>query len=182
MENNVILVDENDKEIGTMPKLEAHKKGLLHRAFSIVIWNEKEEMLIQKRAYGKYHSAGLWSNTCCSHPLPGEITEDAADRRLKEECNFNTPLEYRFNFIYKTELENQLTENELDHVFVGKYNHTPVPNTEEISELRWICMDDLIFEMNQYPDQFTYWFKKLALDYTNQISSQIKQSLPHESL
>ena len=139
-------------------------------------------MLIQKRAYGKYHSAGLWSNTCCSHPLPGEITEDAADRRLKEECNFNTPLEYRFNFIYKTELENQLTENELDHVFVGKYNHTPVPNTEEISELRWICMDDLIFEMNQYPDQFTYWFKKLALDYTNQISSQIKQSLPHESL
>ena len=122
MENDkVILVNEHDDMVGIMDKMEAHQQGLLHRAFSIFIFNTKGEMLLQQRAFSKYHSGGLWTNACCSHPLPGEKTEDAAQRRLKEEIGFETSLEKIFDFVYKAAFENGLTEHEFDHVFAGEY-------------------------------------------------------------
>ncbi len=124
----VILVDENDNELGKEEKLKAHKEGKLHRCFSILIFNSKEELLIQKRAKNKYHSGGLWANTCCSHPKPGEDTEIAAHRRLKEEFGFDCELKQLFNFTYKKTFDNGLTENEFDHVFIGITNSEPIPN------------------------------------------------------
>ena len=161
---NVILVDEKDNQVGLMPKLEAHQKGLLHRAFSIFIFNSDYKLLLQKRAYSKYHSGGLWTNTCCSHPRDGEDTIDAANRRLYEEMGIKTSLRKVFDFIYKANLDNNLTENEFDHVFYGVYNNDPVINTEEADDFKWIDMETLRNDIDNNPDQFTVWFK-IGFDY-----------------
>ncbi|MEQ6120921.1 isopentenyl-diphosphate Delta-isomerase [Reichenbachiella sp. MALMAid0571] len=159
----VILVNNKDVETGSMEKLEAHKSGLLHRAISVFIFNDQNELLLQKRALNKYHSAGLWTNTCCSHPRAGEDTKAAASRRLQEEMGLNTDLKWCFSFHYKAELENGLTENELDHVFIGKHNEAPIPNAEEVSEWKYINLDVLKSDINSNPEDYTFWFK-LILD------------------
>ena len=161
---NVILVDEKDNQVGLMPKLEAHQKGLLHRAFSVFVFNSNYELVLQKRASSKYHSGGLWTNTCCSHPRDGEDTIDAANRRLYEEMGIKTSLRKVFDFIYKAELDNNLTENEFDHVFYGVYNNDPVINIEEADDFKWIDMETLRNDIDNNPDQFTVWFK-IAFDY-----------------
>jgi isopentenyl-diphosphate delta-isomerase len=157
-EEKVILVNEHDDMVGTMDKMEAHKQGLLHRAFSVFIFNKKGEMLLQQRALNKYHSAGLWTNACCSHPMPGEKTKDAAQRRLMEELGFETPIEEIFDFTYKAEFENGLVEHEFDHVFAGEYegnlNIDPAEvkdyTNKEISEIKSMLQD--------HPQKFTAWF------------------------
>lgn len=164
----VILVDENDVPRGTMEKLEAHRKGELHRAFSIFVFNSKQEMLLQKRASGKYHSGGLWTNTCCSHPVPNENMEITAHKRLKEEMGFDCDIKEIFHFTYKTALENELTEHELDHVFIGYYNDVPQVNAEEVEEWKYIAIDTLQKSITQHPEEFTVWFKLVyprVLDY-----------------
>jgi isopentenyl-diphosphate delta-isomerase len=160
MEEKVILVDENDKQVGTEEKLKAHQKGLLHRAFSIFIFNSQGEMLIHERAKTKYHSGGLWTNACCSHPREGETIEQAAHRRLQEEFGFACPLKEVFSFTYKAELDHGLTEHEFDHVLVGKYDG-PIekPNPEEIDNWCYIRMQDLQDELADRGHLFTVWFK-----------------------
>ena len=160
----VILVDENDNQVGVMPKLEAHQKGLLHRAFSIFIFNSKYELLLQKRASSKYHSGGLWTNTCCSHPREGEDTLDAANRRLIEEMGIETSLRKVHDFIYKAELDNNLTEHEFDHVFYGIYNEDPIINEDEADDFKWIDMDSLNEDIKTNGNNYTIWFK-IAFEY-----------------
>lgn len=155
----VILVDEKDNALGRMEKLEAHEKGLLHRAFSVFIFNHRHEMLLQQRALSKYHSAGLWTNACCSHPRPDEETALAAVRRLKEEMGLETPLTYKGNFVYKTEFENGLTEHEFDHVFTGTTNQQPVINLQEVEDYKWLTIEDIKTRITTQPDEFTTWFK-----------------------
>jgi len=159
MNDRVILVDEKDSPLGEMDKLEAHQKGLLHRAFSIFIFNDKDELLLQRRARGKYHSGSLWTNTCCSHPRPNESTEEAATRRLKEEMGIETILEKKFDFIYRARLDHSLTEYEFDHVFTGRYNKQPVLNREEASGHRWISIRELRREITRCPEAFSAWLK-----------------------
>lgn len=154
----VILVNENDIPLGTMEKMEAHRKALLHRAFSIFIFNNKGEMLLQQRAAEKYHSAGLWTNACCSHPRPGEDTGEAAKRRLYEELGFTTPLEKIFNFTYKSEFDNGLTEFEFDHVYTGLYDQAIYPNRVEVSDYSYRSLDDIRASLELYPHKFTSWF------------------------
>ena len=160
----VILVDENDTQVGLMPKLEAHQKGLLHRAFSVFIFNNNYQLLLQKRAVSKYHSGGLWTNTCCSHPREGEETINAANRRLIEEMGIKTNLRKVFDFIYKAELDNELTEYEFDHVFYGLYNEDPIINTEEADDFKWIDMETLNNDISANGQNYTVWFK-IAFDY-----------------
>ena len=160
----VILVDENDTQVGLMHKLEAHQKGLLHRAFSVFIFNSNHQLLLQKRAVSKYHSGGLWTNTCCSHPREGEETINAANRRLIEEIGIKTNLRKVFDFIYKAELDNELTENEFDHVFYGLYNEDPIINTEEADDFKWIDMETLNNDITANGQNYTVWFK-IAFDY-----------------
>lgn len=159
----VILVDKNDVELGTMEKMEAHHQGALHRAISVFLFNDKQELLLQKRAEGKYHSANLWTNTCCSHPRPGETEKDAASRRLKEEMGIQTPLTWCLKFHYETKLERGLTENELDHVFIGHSTDLPQPDPDEVSDYKYISIEALKTDMASRPDTYTYWFK-LILD------------------
>jgi isopentenyl-diphosphate delta-isomerase len=156
---HVILVDEADRETGTMEKIEAHAKGMLHRAFSILLFNSKGEILIQKRAHTKYHSAGLWTNTCCSHPAPGELMKDATRRKLMQEMGIDEPSDFAFKFMYRTELENNLVEHELDHVFLGKFDGQPAINVKEVEAYRWVSLDALRKEIEMSPENFTYWFK-----------------------
>lgn len=155
----VILVNEEDQEIGTMEKLQAHREGVLHRAFSVFIFNKKGELLLQKRAAGKYHSAGLWTNTCCSHPRPGEKAGQAAHRRLKEEMGLQCRVSPAFTFVYRAEMENGLTEHELDHVFTGVSDDVPVPNNKEVAEWKYVNLDELDRLLKTNPKQFTEWFK-----------------------
>ncbi|MBI1835997.1 MAG: isopentenyl-diphosphate Delta-isomerase [Flavobacteriia bacterium] len=169
----VILVDQNDHVIGSMEKLEAHQKGLLHRAFSIFIFNSKNELLIHKRAMGKYHSEGLWTNTCCSHPVPGESIIEAAHRRLQEEMGFDCEIESVFSFVYDVALENQLIEHELDHVIVGRFDGKPVLNLEEASEYKWETLDNIIADIESNSDAFTYWFKVILEKYMGQLTKAI---------
>lgn len=161
MENKelILLVDEADREIGYEEKLKVHEKALLHRAFSIFIFNSKEEMLLQKRDKGKYHSPGLWTNTCCSHQRKGEALKEAIHRRLQEEMGFDAELKERFTFIYRAEFDNGLTEYELDHVFTGMYEGPIKPNSSEVEDYRWISFEDLITELKEKPETYTYWFK-----------------------
>ena len=163
-EDNVILVDENDNQFGLMPKLEAHQKGVLHRAFSVFIFNNKYELLLQKRASSKYHSGGLWTNTCCSHPREDEDILDAANRRLIEEMGIETTLRKVYEFTYKAELDNDLIEHEFDHVFYGVYNEDPSINTDEADDFKWIDMDSLNQDIKKNEDIYTVWFK-IAFEY-----------------
>lgn len=154
----VILVNEFDEPIGSMEKMEAHEKALLHRAFSVFLFNKKGEMLLQKRAATKYHSPSLWTNACCSHPMPGEITEQAALRRLEEELGFITSLKKAFHFTYMADFDNGLTEHEFDHVFVGEYEGDMQLNPEEVSEVCYRSMADIRADIDRNPDNYTAWF------------------------
>jgi len=158
-EEYVILVNEKDEEVGKMEKLQAHQEGKLHRAFSIFIVNSKKEILIQQRAATKYHSAGLWSNTCCGHPRPSEITKEAALRRLNEEMGMIVELKYLFQFTYLSKLENNLTEHELDHVFIGFSDETPVGNPKEISDWKYVKIEILENELKTNSEKYTTWLK-----------------------
>jgi isopentenyl-diphosphate delta-isomerase len=155
----VILVNEEDQPIGQMEKMEAHQKGLLHRAFSVLIFNSKDQVLLQKRASSKYHSGGLWTNTCCSHPRPGETVLYAANRRLMEEMGMTADLTERFHFIYKTDLDNDLVEHELDHVLVGQSDDLPKLNSDEAEDFKYIDLETLKQELNSSPENYTVWFK-----------------------
>lgn len=157
-QEEVILVNEFDSPLGVMEKMEAHRKALLHRAFSIFIFNGKGEMLLQQRSSQKYHSAGLWTNACCSHPRPGEDTLDAAVRRLKEELGFITPLQKIFDFTYRSEFGNGLTEFEFDHVFIGRYDDPVFPNQEEVSDYCFKPLDDIRAGLESDPQKYTAWF------------------------
>jgi isopentenyl-diphosphate delta-isomerase len=159
MEKKVVLVDENDKEIGIANKSEAHQKGLLHRAFSIFVFNRKGEMLLQQRALHKYHSGGLWSNACCSHPQPQEETLVAANRRLKEELGIEANLERLFHFIYQTEFTNGLMEYEYDHVFVGEFEGPISIDKAEINDFCFQGMPGLQLLVKEHPEKFTTWFR-----------------------
>ena len=159
MEEQVILVDTKDNPIGKMNKLEAHQKGLLHRAISIFIFNSNGKMLIQKRALHKYHTPGLWSNSACSHPRTNELTKKAAERRLKEEMGLSCDLFFSFSFLYKASFDNGLIENELDHVYIGFSDNEPKLNPSEVCDYRYVYADDLLKEVKTSPEQFTPWFK-----------------------
>jgi isopentenyl-diphosphate delta-isomerase len=157
-EEEVILVDEKDNPLGLIGKMEAHKKGLLHRAFSVFILNSKHELLIQKRAYTKYHSAGLWTNTCCSHQRKEESSIQAGQRRLFEEMGFNAPLKELFSFIYKTSFDNGLIEHELDHVLLGFSDDSPKINSDEVYNFEWINLETLNKDLISNTDKYTVWF------------------------
>lgn len=156
---NVILVDEQDNEIGLMEKMEAHEKGLLHRAFSVFIFNSKNELMLQQRSEDKYHSGGLWTNTCCSHPRAGESLQGAATRRMMEEMGFSCELNYEFSFIYKAHLDNNLTEHELDHVFFGFYDGLPHLNPQEAKAWEYASLEEIKNDIYNNPQQYTEWFK-----------------------
>ncbi len=163
MQEEVILVNEADKQIGVMEKQEAHEKGLLHRAFSVFIFNDKGEMLLQQRAMDKYHSGGLWTNACCSHPRPGEGTLRAAQRRLKEEMGIETELTFKSSFTYKTAFDNGLTEHEFDHIFTGIYNDVPKINPNEVHSFCWKSVESTKNSVKTMPGIYTSWFK-IALE------------------
>ena len=158
-EEHVILVDENDNQIGLMPKMEAHEKALLHRAFSVFIFNNKNELMLQQRAAHKYHSPKLWTNTCCSHQRDGETNLEAGKRRLKEEMGFVTDLQEKTSFIYKAPFENGLTEHELDHIMVGYYNEEPHLNKDEVASWKWMSLEDVKSDIARNPQYYTAWFK-----------------------
>jgi len=157
-EEKVILVNSNDEPIGLMPKMEAHEKALLHRAFSVFVINGNNELMLQQRAHQKYHSPGLWTNTCCSHQRDGEENIEAGLRRLQEEMGFETPLEYLFNFIYKAPFDNGLTEHELDHVMLGRFEGEPSINPEEVASWKWMDIDLIHADLNNNPVDYTVWF------------------------
>jgi len=166
MEEKVVLVNKNDEVLGLMGKTEAHEKGLLHRAISIMVFNAKNEVLIQQRADEKYHWAGIWSNTVCTHPRDGESYLDTANRRLFEELGFNTELTEVFDFIYKAkDEESGLTEHELDHVFIGKYEGEIPFNKKEVKAVKWISKDDLLKDIQENPEQFSFWFKIILKEF-----------------
>ncbi len=157
-ENHIILVDENDRETGVMEKMEAHRKGILHRAFSVFIFNPAGEILLQQRAEHKYHSGGLWANACCSHPRPGEDTETAAHRRLLEEMGFDTKLEKIFEFTYKASFSNGLTEHEYDHVFAGEYNGPVLFDTTEVQAAEFVPVEMVRKNLKEQENKFSAWF------------------------
>ncbi len=158
-EENVILVNQNDEQIGLMPKMEAHEKAVLHRAFSVFVLNDKNEIMLQQRASHKYHSPLLWTNTCCSHQRDGETNIQAGSRRLFEEMGFETGLKELFHFIYKAPFDNGLTEHELDHVMIGYYNDEPKINPEEVENWKWMGIEDVAKDIQLHPEIYTVWFK-----------------------
>ena len=173
MSELLILVDENDNEVGSMDKLSAHQTASLHRAFSIFIFNSKGQLLLQQRADEKYHSAALWSNTCCSHPIIGEAISETIARRLDEEMGMKCKLEFKFSFIYKTELENGLTEHEFDHVYFGITDDLPQPNPHEVKGWKYISLDELGNDIKLNPSDYSAWLKIClpgVLNYFDQIS------------
>ena len=159
MEEQVILVDIADRAIGTMEKLAAHREGLLHRAISVFIFDEQGRLLLHQRAAHKYHSANLWTNTCCSHPRPGESAMDAAHRRLHEEMGMEADLSFAFTFRYRAAFDNGLTEHEFDHVFVGRSSDPPSPNPAEVASYKWLSQPDIERDVDTCPDSYTEWFK-----------------------
>ncbi|NBC15906.1 MAG: isopentenyl-diphosphate Delta-isomerase [Bacteroidetes bacterium] len=163
MKEYVVLVNERDEPVGIDEKLQAHIDGVLHRAFSVFVFNSRGDLLLQQRHPGKYHSGGLWSNTCCSHPRPGEAVEHAARRRLREEMGFSCDLERLFGFVYKAQLDHDLYEHEYDHVFVGSYDGAPEPNGAEVSGWRWVRPEQVQAAVAEDPSRYTYWFR-LALN------------------
>lgn len=163
------LVNERDEIIGSGEKMDVHVKGLLHRAFSIVVYNKKGEILIQKRALHKYHSPGLWTNTCCSHPHVDESMDVAVQRRLLEEMGFECELTYQFKFLYKASFSNGLTEHELDHVYVGSYDGEVNINEDEVDSYKWVSKESLLKDVNENPDEYTYWFKHLLQNHETSL-------------
>ena len=168
-EEKVILVNEKDEPIGLMPKMEAHEKGLLHRAFSVFVFNDKNELMLQQRALSKYHSPGLWTNTCCSHQREGESNLEAGKRRLQEEMGFTTDLKDTMAFIYKASFDNGLTEHEFDHILVGNFNAVPNLNPEEVSAWKWMKLEDVQKDMQTHPERYTEWFKIIFDKYYQSI-------------
>ncbi|SEQ80358.1 isopentenyl-diphosphate delta-isomerase [Hyunsoonleella jejuensis] len=158
-EEKVILVNEQDEQIGLMPKMEAHEKALLHRAFSVFVFNNDNELMLQQRALTKYHSPGLWTNTCCSHQREGETNIEAGKRRLQEEMGFVVDLKETIAFIYKAPFDNGLTEYEYDHVLLGTYNGKPNINTEEVADWKWMPLEDVKVDISLHPEHYTAWFK-----------------------
>lgn len=156
---HVILVDAQDKELGIMEKMQAHHEGKLHRAVSVIIFNSQKQMLLQKRAIVKYHSAGLWSNACCSHPRPGEAPIEAAKRRLYEELGIKCELQKMFDFVYEVKLDSGLTEHEFDHVFAGICNDVPLPDPMEVGDWKYMNIDEIKTQIDSKPHDFTEWFK-----------------------
>ena len=169
-EELVILVNENDEKIGLMPKMEAHEKAMLHRAFSVFIFNNKNELMLQQRAADKYHSPLLWANTCCSHQRDGESNLDAGKRRLQEEMGFECDLEEKTSFIYKAPFDNGLTEHELDHIMVGYYNGNPNINPEEVAAYKWMTLEEVKNDIVNQPEIYTAWFKIIFDKYYNYIN------------
>ena len=165
----VILVNEDDHQIGLMEKIEAHKKGILHRAFSVFIFNDSHELLLQKRALNKYHSPGLWTNACCSHPRENESILDASNRRLMEEMGIKTELKPFLAFIYKEQFENGLIEHEFDHVVIGKFNDQPLINSEEVCDWKWVDLDKFYTDINNNSSDYTVWFKIIFKKYYDKI-------------
>lgn len=155
----VILVDETDRPRGVMPKLQAHEEGALHRAFSVFIFNSQGEMLLQKRADHKYHSPGLWTNTCCSHPAPGQDTLEAARERLGMEMGMQAELRYILKFRYKSELDGRLTEHEIDHLYIGRSDDRPVLNPEEASAFKYMSLPEIADDLRAFPEKYTAWFR-----------------------
>ena len=170
IEDKVILVDNNDNQIGLMPKLEAHEKGVLHRAFSVFIFNNHGELMLQRRALTKYHSPGLWTNTCCSHQRDGESNISSGKRRLNEEMGFDTELFEKTSFIYKAKFDNGLIEHEFDHVLVGSYNYSPIINSIEVDCWKWMSLENIKKDINDHPDNYTAWFKIIFEKYYKYIS------------
>jgi isopentenyl-diphosphate Delta-isomerase len=168
-ENKVILVDENDIQTGIAEKLEVHEKALLHRAVSVFLINTSGDWILQKRAFDKYHSNGLWTNACCTHPQPGESVFEAAKRRLREEMGINCTITWLFSFMYKEKLDNRLTENELDHVFFGITDNEPVINTSEVEEWKRISYADLGIDIASSPEKYTFWFREIYERVNRQI-------------
>ena len=171
-EELVILVDENDNQIGLMPKMEAHEKAVLHRAFSVFVFNKKNELMLQQRALQKYHSPGLWTNTCCSHQRDGESNLVAGKRRLFEEMGFITELKETTSFIYKAPFENGLTEHEFDHILVGTYQKDPKINEEEVAAWKWMSLELVKKDINNHPENYTAWFKIIFEKYYNTLEEK----------
>ncbi|WP_460571805.1 isopentenyl-diphosphate Delta-isomerase [Flaviaesturariibacter terrae] len=181
MEPQVVLVNERDEPLGTAGKMDAHERGLLHRAFSVFLFDSAGRMLLQQRAAGKYHGGGLWSNACCSHPLPGEVPGAAAQRRLREELGITVPVQAAFSFTYRAEVENGLIEHEFDHVFTGLYEGIFSLNPDEVAAVRYVSMSELEQELRDNPERFTQWFRliyervhqvwRAAPGYTGQAAS-----------
>ena len=155
----VILVDEQDNVVGAMDKMEAHRKGILHRAFSILIFNSKGEVLLQKRSKEKYHSGGLWTNACCSHPSPEESIEEATRKRLNHEMGIDLQPEFAYKFTYESKLDKNLIQHELDYVFTGIFDGAPVVNKHEVEDWKFVDVKSLRADMDQHPEQYTVWFK-----------------------
>ncbi|MGZ0014852.1 isopentenyl-diphosphate Delta-isomerase [Yeosuana sp. AK3] len=175
-EENVILVNENDEQIGVMPKLEAHEKALLHRAFSVFIFNDANELMLQQRASHKYHSPNLWTNTCCSHQREGESNIQAGKRRLQEEMGFVVDLKESISFIYKAPFDNGLTEHEFDHVLTGKYNGMPKINLEEVANWKWMPLKSVKMDIEKHPELYTEWFKIIFDKFYQYINIQNNES------
>ena len=169
MEEQVILVDTNDQPLGLMPKMEAHEKGVLHRAFSVFVLNDKGELMLQQRALHKYHSPGLWTNTCCSHQRDGETNIAAGKRRLHEEMGFVTELREVTSFIYKAPFDNGLTEHELDHIMIGNFNNTPNINPEEVASWKWMPVEAVRDDIQKHPENYTVWFIIIFEQFYEQI-------------
>ena len=169
-EEQVILVNENDEQLGLMPKMEAHEKAVLHRAFSVFTFNDKGELLLQQRAASKYHSPLLWTNTCCSHQRNGESNIEAGKRRLQEEMGFVCDLKEVFSFVYKAPFDNGLTEHELDHVMVGAYNENPIINKEEVESFKWMTVEEVKIDIANHPGIYTAWFRIIFDRYYKFIS------------
>jgi isopentenyl-diphosphate delta-isomerase len=176
-EELVILIDDQDNEIGLLEKMEAHRLGLLHRAFSVILFNSKGELLLQQRAAHKYHSPQLWTNTCCSHQRPGESNQEAAKRRLWEEMGMEAQLNEAFSFIYKAKLDQGLTEHELDHVLFGYTNQIPVINKDEVAAYKWMSLNDLTHDLEKSPNTYTAWFKILINQHLEKITKAAYESL-----
>ncbi|MGI9531802.1 isopentenyl-diphosphate Delta-isomerase [Lutimonas sp.] len=169
LEEKVILVNTEDKQLGLMGKMEAHEKALLHRAFSVFIFNKKGELMLQQRALDKYHSPGLWTNTCCSHQRDGESNIEAGRRRLQEEMGFECELKELFWFVYKAPFDNGLTEHELDHVMIGSFDEDPEINPEEVASFKWMTLEDVKKDMEEHPEMYTEWFKIIFKEYDQRL-------------
>lgn len=169
MEEKVILVSKNDEQLGLMGKMEAHEKGILHRAFSVFVFNKNGDLLLQQRALDKYHSPGLWTNTCCSHQRDGETNLQAGRRRLQEEMGFSCELKEMFSFVYKAPFDNGLTEHELDHVMIGYYDEDPIINPKEVGSFKWMPLQEVKSDMDSNPERYTAWFKIIFNEYYQRL-------------